>query len=129
MSTVIAPPHGGVFVDWERHRIYFDNSTRSAFQVCKQKAYLGNVQGHRLRSKQDESPLDFGHAFHAAVAAIYDHAAGGFFDADSVWHVYPDGAKPSGVRIAQTAFLEDLKKQGSNMPVAIEDSDRRSVER
>lgn len=128
MSTVIAPPHGGVFVDWEQHRIYFDNSTRSTFQVCKQKANLGNVQGYQPVNRMDESPLDFGHAFHAAVAAYYDHAAGGFFDDDMMWCTFPTPG-PSAVRTAQAAFMYDLKKQGSNLPVEIESAERRSLER
>lgn len=117
-----------IYIDESTKRIYLDFSTRSTFQACKEKARLQNVLGNRLIDRSGSLPLDFGHAFHAAVAAYYDWQAGGFFT-DGVWHQFPEGARPSGTRVAQAAFMQDLKDQGSDLPIAIESNERRSLER
>ncbi len=118
-----------IYVDQSQKRIYTDYSTRSTFQSCKDKARLTNVLGYRLKDPMATVPLDFGHAYHAGVAAYYDWQAGGFFDDTGVWHIYPPGARPSGTRIAQAAFMQDLKKQDSSMPIEIKAGDDRSLER
>lgn len=118
-----------VFIDEGERRIYLDNSTRSNFQTCKELGRLANVLGYRTLEKVTESPLDFGHAVHHGIATYYDWQAGGYFDEKFKWHTYPDGAKPSGVRIAQAAFLRDISDQSSKMPIQIEAAQTRSVER
>lgn len=118
-----------IYIDESTKRIYIDYSTRATFQSCKDRARLNNVQGYHLIAKGPGSdPLDFGHAFHAACAAYYDWQAGGFF-ADDTWHPFPEGNRPSGVRIAQSAFMQDCKDQQASMPVTIEPGTARSLER
>jgi PD-(D/E)XK nuclease superfamily len=116
-----------IYVDDAAKRIYIDYSTRATFQSCKDKARLSNVEGWRSKEKgKEDFPLDFGHAFHAAVANYHDWAAGGYF-VDGKWNLYDD--RPSGTRVAQAAFMADLKTQGSNLPIAIETQESRSLER
>lgn len=128
--SVVGMPKGSIFVDEAQKRIYIDNSTRTAFQKCKELARLNNVLGWKLadRTGPSSDAIDFGHAFHAAVAAYYDHAAGGFYDEDFRWQRYTENFKPSAVRTAQKAFLRDLKEQGSKLKLQIEE-DHRSIER
>jgi len=118
-----------IYIDESQKRIYIDHSTRATFQACKDKARLSNVLGHHLIDRSVSIPLDFGHAFHAGVAAYYDCLAGGFFDSDGNWHKHIINSRPSPTRIAQAAFMQDIKNQGSNLPIAIEGSEARSLER
>lgn len=114
-------------IDEAKKIIYIDFSIRGMFQACKEKARLGAIMGYRLKERDDA--MDFGHAFHAAIAAYYDALAGGYFDDNFKWHKFPPGAWPSATRIAQDAFLRDLHHEGSTMPLTMDGTEKRSVER
>lgn len=111
-------------IDEQRKIIYLDFSMRSTFQQCKEKARL-QMLGYRTMKRS--APLDFGHAFHAAIGAYYDAQAGGFFDDDFKWQRFAE--VPSAVSVAKTAFLKDLKMAGAILPISLEADERRSVER
>lgn len=118
-----------IYISEDEKRIYIDNSTRTVLQVCKEKARLGNVLGYRTIDKSGMGALDFGHAFHAAVAAYYDWQAGGWFDEVGNWHKIWQ-LHVSATRTAQAAFMGDIHAQGSQMAISLEDAeDKRSVER
>jgi len=115
-----------MMIDHEKKIIYVDYSTLAAFKSCKELARLGYQRHFQLR-KQKES-LSFGHAFHAGWAAYYNALAGFHYDTiQRSWHLTPSGASPT--RLAQIAFLRDLKIEGNEIPVTIESSERRNLER
>lgn len=118
-------------IDEKNRIIYIDNSTRSLFQACKEKDRLGGLLGYR--SNTHKASLDFGHAFHAAIAAYYDSIAGGFHDQDGRWHKFNEvdyrEDAVNHIQRAQAGFLHDLGFTGAQLPVSLESEERRSIER
>jgi len=113
-------------IDHEKKIIYGDYSTLAAFKSCKELCRLGYQRHWQLR-KQKES-LSFGHAFHAGWAAYYNALAGFHYDTIlRTWHRIAEGASPT--RLAQIAFLRDLKIEDNTIPINIESDERRSLER
>lgn len=114
-------------IDEANRIIYVDNSTLNAF-LCKERARLGNVLGYKIRTRS--APLDFGHAFHAAWEAFYDAKAGGYHDRDThEWRTFQDEDAISPTMRAKAAFLRDLGINGASLPVSLESTERRSIER
>lgn len=113
-------------IDEKNRIIYYDNSTRSTFQACKEKARLGNRLG--WRPKTTKQSLAFGHAFHAGWEAYYDALAGGWRDASGQWQTFGENP-PSPLELAQVAFLKDMGHSGLDVMVSLESAERRSLER
>lgn len=119
-------------IDEANKIIYVDYSTLATFSSCKEKCRLGSVRGWR----KPDLKLDFGHAIHAGWAAYYDALAGGWHDDDNKWHQFKDDPPgpfyPRTPQIrAKAAFLRDvgIRDSGGNIPVTVESSERRSLER
>jgi PD-(D/E)XK nuclease superfamily protein len=116
-------------IDEKNKIIYIDHSTKAVLQACHEKCRLGNVKGYRLKEAR-ASALDFGHAFHAAIAGYYDALAGGYHDADGKWYKFGPHHEPiSPLNRAQAAFLRDLQFNDAQLPVSLESDERRSIER
>lgn len=114
-------------IDEATKTIYFDNSTRSTFQACKEKCRLGLRDAWRATDRK--ASLDFGHAIHAGWAAYYDAKAGGYHDSDGNWHTFEDAEGIIPLQRAQAAFLRDLHFSDATIPVNLEAEERRSIER
>lgn len=94
--------------------LFIDFSIASTYNCCNEKARLA-YQLH-LAPKVIERPLAYGHAIHSGIHAAYlAQAAGLSFEAKC--------------DAAVTAFLEDVKRQGADLPISIEDTEPRSLER
>ena len=87
--------------------IYVDHSTISTFRLCQEKARLNYVL--HLRPNKPSHPLSFGHAFHAAIQEYYGE---GF-----------------SVEKALSAFIKDCQDNDAQLPINIENDEKRSIER
>ena len=112
-----------MIVNEETKTIYVDYSMLSAFKKCKELERLGYERGYQPKVRR--AALDFGHAFHAAIAAYYNALAGWHFDtAEGKWSELGLGTSPT--QRAQAAFLRDMKIEGATLPVSLESEERRS---
>lgn len=96
-----------------RKAIVVDFSTVSTFRGCHEKSRFGYVE--HLQPLEERTPLSFGTAFHAGVAAFYR----------SILRV----PRAEAVRQAKLAFVHELRSMNTAMPISIDSDQKRSVER
>jgi len=93
--------------------IALDFSTLSTFQDCHERSRFGYVE--HLQPLEERAPLSFGTAFHAGVAAFYKNVV--------------KMSRSDAVRNAKRAFVAELRRINSALPISIESDEKRSVER
>lgn len=107
--------------------IFLDHSTLSTFGSCPEKGRLAFVEGYR--PVVGIPSLDFGSAFHAGVAG-WGYASSNFVPRDGEWiRVDKELMYPEKVEIAKNAFLDQVRKMDAALPLSIQDTERRSIER
>jgi len=99
--------------------IFVDHSILSTFACCHEKARLAYVE--HLKPELEGPPLVFGSAFHAAVAAYYNHRASTNYARQAI-----DVARKE----ARHAFLDAVRSAGADaLPLSADSDEKRSVER
>lgn len=88
--------------------IYLDNSLLfGSLSICEERARLSRVLN--LKPRVQNLALDFGSALHAGVAAL--------------------GNNTNNIEAAHLAFVQELKNQGTLLPIDIMDQEKHSIER
>src|SRR5678816_1430636 len=105
-------------IDHDAHKIYVDFSTLATFRACHEKCRLEYRDG--WRTARTDPKLTFGHAFHAAIAEFYDQFGE---------EIVTQEARAAAVVMAKAAFLRDLQIEGAELPITLEQEERRSLER
>jgi len=94
--------------------IYVDYSILSTFRMCKEKARLSYQQ--HLNPRQSKASLDFGGAWHEAMAELY-RAKVTVTDLEEL------------KKISFKGFLKEVRARGGSLPVSIDSEEPRSIER
>jgi len=93
---------------------YVDYSILSTFRMCKEKARLSYREHHD--SRKTKSSLDFGAAWHEAMAELY-RAKVNTTDLDEL------------KKAAMGGFIKEVKDRGGSLPISSSSEEHRSIDR
>lgn len=113
MPTTLLPPNTLKLTETS-DVIYFDYSITSTFRTCEEKARLSYEE--HLHPKGTPIYFDFGGAWHEALAEIYIGKSNNLTDAELL---------DKGKR----GFLKELRQRGGSLPIAMDQGEKRSIER
>lgn len=114
MAQTILLPHNAPTIFETEEVIYLDYSITSTFRTCEEKARLSYVE--HLHPKQTPIYFDFGACWHEAMAYLYN---GKLLKAsDEIL-----------LQMAKEGFIKELRSRGGALPLPMDQSEKRSIER